>query len=130
MFFIHLAYKFFLQGGTCRSRRLPELCRAQSRRLRYSCSFSCCLSQLLIVRRTSTRHSSSAAVVQTFYSNVKYLFPLTHSSCISETTAVTNLSQEASFGNSLATLVRRLISPLSLSTILTVLICFQCFLGR
>src|SRR5271165_4881883 len=60
----------------------------------------------------------------------KYRLPVIHSSCTPCSTAVINLSQDATFGNSVATLVRLLISLFSLSNPLTVRIFFLCASGK
>ena len=64
------------------------------------------------------------------YFILRYTFPDSHSSLVSIKTALTNLSKEASLGNNVATLVLRLISLFSRSSILEVRIFFQCDGGK
>src|SRR5690554_6677719 len=61
---------------------------------------------------------------------VRYFLPELHSSDISIITAVTNLRQEASFGNKVATHVWRLISLFTRSSALVVLKRRRCPAGK
>ena len=60
---------------------------------------------------------------------LRYAFPVNQSSEVSITTAETSRKHDAVFGKRVATLVRRNISLLSRSNILSVRNRFQCFLG-
>ena len=68
-------------------------------------------------------------LVSVYFWNVRYRIPVSHSSLSSTRTAVTSLNKEASFGNRLATRVRRFSSRFCLSSILVARIRLRCSLG-